>query len=134
MAEDILAVFPEQHADKFRLTAAGKVRTMVGDQKCSAYLKIIRTTMPSLFAGPVESVTKDVEGKSNPWSEEGFSTARQVSLTQALIKQHGMEEGTARASSIARAGGSFLGATSRKSKPMKASYERTATGRPERVE
>lgn len=135
MREDVLAVFPEQHADKFERRAVDgklKIRTKDGSKKVGAWLAEQRATLPSLFADPVEP---DIDSKksSNPWHPKNFSLAAQSSLTQALIKKHGKEEGENRARAIARSVGSFYGAVSPKSKPMTASYARTATGRPERV-
>ena len=123
---DIARVWPEQNEKLFHMTPAGKIRSNAGDLKVKKYFDtVLRNEMPSLFLDVVESATKDVKGKNNPWSAEGWSIQKQGAVAKSL--------GIEKAAQIAKAAGSFVGATKPGAKNLTAAYERGADGRPTRV-
>lgn len=64
----------------------------------------------SVVDDTTKTAPKLKDGKTNPWSAEGWDSLKQQSIVRSL--------GPAKASEIARSAGSFLGATSPRSKNM----------------
>jgi hypothetical protein len=128
MKPDVAAAWPEANEKQFAFDADGKLRHTATNTKAKKFInEVVRAQMPSLFLDVSESVVKNGgTGKSNPWSEKGWSVTRQGSVTKAL--------GAAKAAELARAAGSFIGATSPKSRNMTGAYTRGTDGRPVRVD
>lgn len=126
---DIAAKWPEANEKLFHMTASGKIRSVAGDLKVKKYFdQVLRAEMPSLFleVGQADS-TGNVKGKNNPW---GPGAAWSIQKQGAVVKSLGVEK----AAAIAKAAGSFIGATKPGvTKRMTQSYERGGDGRPQRV-
>lgn len=125
---DVAAKWPEQNENLFRITAAGKIRSVAGDLKVKKYFEtVLKNEMPSLFLDVGQAdAGGNVKGKNNPWSKEGWSVTRQGDVTKNL--------GVAKAAAIAASAGSFIGATKPgATKRMTQAYEKGADGRPTRV-
>jgi hypothetical protein len=119
----------KQLEPKFHMTAAGKIRSNAGDLKVKKYFDtVLRAEMPSLFleAGQADK-GGNVKGKNNPWGPgAAWSVTRQGEIMKSL--------GAEKAAAIAKAAGSFIGATKPgATKRMTQAYEKGADGRPTRV-
>jgi hypothetical protein len=118
---EVIEYWPEQNEKLFRLTAANKARSVAGDAKPKAVLEALRASSPDLFIDPVQRAG---DGKRNPWSAKNWNFSKQLELVKVL--------GAEKAAQIAKAGGSFLGATKPGARNFTQSYERGANGTPVR--
>jgi hypothetical protein len=73
------------------------------DKTIDAFLNIQRERRPHWFKSQAELADKELKKANNPWSKDAWSVTKQGEVVKAL----GIEKATA----IAKAAGSFVGAT-----------------------
>ena len=97
-------------------TSIGAIARLLGSREAAEALIADKTGDTPGSISVVDDKTTDKtapklkDGKTNPWSAEGWDSLKQQSIVRSL--------GPAKASEIARSAGSFLGATSPRSKNM----------------
>jgi hypothetical protein len=115
----------QEKTGAFKVNADGKVRHSSG-MKVSKWMETLREVTPNLFVDGTASAPGNKKAV-NPWSKEGWNISAQGSLLKSGIPIE-------RVAAIAAAAGSRIGATKPgPTKRLSQAYERSATGKPERV-